>query len=136
MFDGPGRAIIRNALVVAIGFLPLLAAPLVPYKTVGFFMFTIMAFSSMSTLFILPAIVYWKPQWVFEQEGKGMTCRCGSCMLVALFVASAVAYVLLGYTPAGWKLTTWLSILVIVAAAALCHVASKRSICLNERGEK
>ncbi len=36
MFGGPGRAIVRNALVVAIGFLPLLAAPLVPYKTVGF----------------------------------------------------------------------------------------------------
>jgi len=131
MFEGPGRAIIRNALVVAIGFLPLLAAPLVPYKTVGFFMFAIMAFSSMSTLFILPAIVYWKPKWIFEETGKGVSCHCGSCMLVALFVASAVAYVLLGYTPAGWKLTTWLSIAVIVLSAALCHFASKRKICLT-----
>ncbi len=136
MFTGPGRAIIRNALVVAIGFLPLLAAPLVPYKTVGFFMFTIMAFSSIATLFILPAIVYFKPQWVLDEDKKTVSCHCGSCMLVALFVALAVAYVLLGYTPLGWKTTTWISILVIVGLAALCHIASKRSICLNERGEK
>ena len=136
MFEGPGRAIIRNALVVAIGFLPLLFAPLVPYKTVGFFMFTIMAFSSVATLFILPAIVYWKPQWVFEQQGKGVTCRCSSCLLVAFFVACAVAYVLLGYTPLGWKLTTWLSIFVIVLSAGLCHLASKRRICLNQGGQK
>jgi hypothetical protein len=136
MFEGPGRAIIRNALVVAIGFLPLLVAPLVPYKTVGFFMFTIMAFSSVATLFILPAIVYWKPKWIFEETGKGVSCRCSSCMLVALFVASAVAYVLLGYTPLGWKMSTWMTILVIVFLAGLCHFASKRKICLTQGGQQ
>ncbi|MFH1847862.1 MAG: MMPL family transporter, partial [Candidatus Omnitrophota bacterium] len=61
MFGGPGRAIIRNALVVAIGFLPLLAAPLMPYKTVGFFMFAIMAVSSVATILILPAIISSNP---------------------------------------------------------------------------
>jgi len=34
MFGEPARAISRNVAVIAIGFLPLLAAPLVPYKTV------------------------------------------------------------------------------------------------------
>ena len=62
MFGGPGRAIVRNALVIAIGFLPLLAAPLVPYKTVGFFMFMIMLVSSIATLFILPAIISISPK--------------------------------------------------------------------------
>ena len=57
MFRGPGRAIVRNALVIAIGFLPLLAAPLIPYKTVGFFMFMIMAVSSVATLLIIPSII-------------------------------------------------------------------------------
>ena len=33
MFGEPARAISRNVLVIAIGFLPLLAAPLVPYKS-------------------------------------------------------------------------------------------------------
>jgi hydrophobe/amphiphile efflux-3 (HAE3) family protein len=66
MFGGPGRAIVRNAMVIAIGFLPLLAAPLVPYKTVGFFMFMIMLVSSMATLFILPAIISINPKTFFS----------------------------------------------------------------------
>jgi predicted RND superfamily exporter protein len=45
MFGEPAAAISRNAIVIAIGFLPLLLAPLVPYKTVGFFLGTIMAVS-------------------------------------------------------------------------------------------
>jgi uncharacterized protein len=57
MFGGPGRAILRNALVIAIGFLPLLVAPLVPYITVGFFMFMIMAVSSLATLVMIPAMI-------------------------------------------------------------------------------
>jgi hypothetical protein len=57
LFEEPARAISRNALVIAIGFLPLLAAPLVPYKTVGFFLATIMAVSSLVTLILLPALM-------------------------------------------------------------------------------
>ena len=132
MFAGPGRAIIRNALVVAIGFLPLLAAPLVPYKTVGFFMFTIMAVSSLATLFILPAIVSLKPSWMFEENNKALSCKCSYCMLIALFVAVAVAYVLFGYTTAGWKPITFISIGIVVMFAGICHMASKRKICLME----
>jgi predicted RND superfamily exporter protein len=55
MFDEPARAITRNAIVIAIGFLPLLLATLVPYQTVGFFLATIMAVSGISTLVIIPA---------------------------------------------------------------------------------
>jgi predicted RND superfamily exporter protein len=43
--------------VVAVGFLPLLAAPLVPYNTVGFFMAAIMAISSLVTLLVLPSVL-------------------------------------------------------------------------------
>lgn len=50
-------AISRNAIIIAVGFTPLLVAPLVPYKTVGFFLATIMAISWLATLFILPAIL-------------------------------------------------------------------------------
>ncbi len=57
MFQEPGRAILRNALIISIGFLPLLAAPLMPYKTVGVFMFLIMLVSSVATLVLLPAII-------------------------------------------------------------------------------
>ena len=133
IFGGPGRAIVRNALVVAIGFLPLLAAPLVPYKTVGFFMFGIMAVSSMVTLFVLPALISIKPQVIFEHPQKGIGCKCAHCVLIALFVATGVAYVLLGYTTVGWQPTTFITIGVIALAAAACHVAAKRKVCLSEK---
>jgi predicted RND superfamily exporter protein len=57
MFQEPGRAITRNAIVIAIGFLPLLGSPLVPYNTVGFLMAAIMAVSSIVTVMVLPAIM-------------------------------------------------------------------------------
>jgi len=57
MFKEPAMAISRNAIVISMGFTPLLMAPLVPYKTVGFFLATIMAVSWCATLFILPALV-------------------------------------------------------------------------------
>ena len=57
MFEEPGRAIARNVIVIAVGFTPLLAAPLVPYITVGVFLASIMAISGMGTLLILPSLI-------------------------------------------------------------------------------
>jgi len=57
LFEEPVRAIMRNAVVIAIGFTPLLFAPLVPYKTVGFFMAAIMTISGATTLLVLPSIM-------------------------------------------------------------------------------
>ncbi len=50
VFEEPSRAIARNAIVIALGFTPLLIAPLIPYQTVGFFMAAIMAISCIATL--------------------------------------------------------------------------------------
>jgi predicted RND superfamily exporter protein len=58
MFEEPGRAISRNAIVIAIGFLPLLAAPLVPYQTVGIFLAAIMALSCLVTMMLLPSLFH------------------------------------------------------------------------------
>ncbi|MBU2966374.1 MMPL family transporter [Amphritea sp. 2_MG-2023] len=57
VYRGPSRAISRNAVVVAIGFTPLLFAPLVPYITVGFFLAAIMAVSAVVTVMLLPAVM-------------------------------------------------------------------------------
>jgi outer membrane lipoprotein-sorting protein len=57
MFAEPARAISRNAIVISVGFLPLLASPLVPYNTVGFFLATIMVVSSFVTLMLLPSVM-------------------------------------------------------------------------------
>ena len=55
MFGEPGRAIARNAIVITLGFLPLIASSLTPYITVGVFFALLMIFSTLATLFILPA---------------------------------------------------------------------------------
>jgi hypothetical protein len=57
MAHAPARAITRNAIVIALGFLPLLLATLIPYQTVGLFLATIMAVSGIGTLVILPSLI-------------------------------------------------------------------------------
>jgi predicted RND superfamily exporter protein len=61
-FEEPARAIARNAIVIALGFTPLLFAPLMPYVTVGAFMASIMAISGAATLLLLPAVMRWALQ--------------------------------------------------------------------------
>jgi len=68
MFRDPARAITRNAITISIGFMPLLLAPLVPYKTVGFFLATIMAVSWLATLLLLPALLSLLKKWAFPAE--------------------------------------------------------------------
>jgi predicted RND superfamily exporter protein len=73
MFEEPARAISRNVIVIAIGFTPLLAAPLVPYKTVGIFLASIMALSGVGTMFILAALLTLMEKILFKkktQEGS------------------------------------------------------------------
>lgn len=57
MFGEPARAITRNAIILGAGFLPLLAAPLVPYQTVGVFIATIIGLAGIASLLILPAAI-------------------------------------------------------------------------------
>ncbi|MCB2231610.1 MMPL family transporter [bacterium] len=56
IFEGAGRAISRNVLVIAIGFVPMLFSNLVPYITVGSFFLAIMIVSGLVTMLLLPAI--------------------------------------------------------------------------------
>jgi len=68
MFMEPARAISRNALVIALGFTPLLLAPLVPYITVGAFLASIMAVSALVTLLLLPAAMQLLARWLFVKN--------------------------------------------------------------------
>jgi hypothetical protein len=56
-FEEPARALTRNALVIAIGFTPLLFSSLVPYLVVGVFLSLIIVLSWLATLLMLPAAV-------------------------------------------------------------------------------
>jgi predicted RND superfamily exporter protein len=64
MFGEPASAISRNALVIALGFTPLLFAPLTPYVTVGIFLASIMAASGLVTLMVLPAALKAVQPWI------------------------------------------------------------------------
>ncbi len=57
VFGEPARAIFRNVIVIGVGFLPLLLAPLVPYQTVGIFISAILLLAGAATLFGLPALI-------------------------------------------------------------------------------
>ena len=67
MFSEPARAITRNVIVIAVGFTPLLLAPLVPYQTVGFFLASIMAVSGIATMFLLPALMTVLEKYLFKK---------------------------------------------------------------------
>ncbi len=53
----PGKGIIRNAILFALGFAVMMFASLTPYITVGIFMALIMVLSSIATLIYLPALI-------------------------------------------------------------------------------
>jgi len=129
MFREPGRAILRNALIISIGFLPLLAAPLVPYKTVGMFMFLIMLTSSIATLVILPAIVAAIPRYVFDEANNRLSCNCLYCIITSLAVALAVAFISSGYGTR-WSITTGVSVAIVVIMSGFCSFLSRRKICI------
>jgi uncharacterized protein len=65
----PARAIARNAVIIAVGFLPLLISPLVPYVTVGVFMFLIMAISGLATLVGMTAGMEAFHSWIPDRSG-------------------------------------------------------------------
>ena len=67
VFEEPARAIARNALIVALGFVPMFFSSLVPYIVVGTLMVSIMVLSFFASLLLLPAVIT-----VFERgEAKG-----------------------------------------------------------------
>jgi hypothetical protein len=71
VFEGPARAISRNVLVIAIGFVPMFFSTLVPYITVGSFFFAIMMVSGAVTLILLPAITSVMPSRLYSTAASG-----------------------------------------------------------------
>ena len=57
MVGTPGRAILRNAIVISFGFLPLVVSTLTPYVTVSLFFMVLMLAGAFATLFLLPAVL-------------------------------------------------------------------------------
>ncbi|MEX2482418.1 MAG: MMPL family transporter [Gammaproteobacteria bacterium] len=70
LFGETARAITRNAIVLGVGFTPLLAAPLVPYKTVGVFIASILLIAGLVSLIVLPAVLRLGTPLFFPQETR------------------------------------------------------------------
>ena len=131
MFGEPARAITRNVIVIAIGFLPLLAAPLVPYKTVGIFVCAIMAVSGIVTLLILPAILSLLEKRLFKTVAVPMrpTCNCAFCAIISAATVLLVALNLHQFAIVGWGALVWISLVAIIIMALLCGIISRRRAC-------
>ena len=131
MFGEPARAIARNVLVIAIGFLPLLAAPLIPYKTVGIFLCAIMALSGAVTLLALPAIITLAEKVLFRRidESKPATCKCAFCLIISMAVVVLVAVNLHQYWKLGWGTMAFLSVAAIATMTVACGLMSRRQAC-------
>jgi uncharacterized protein len=68
MCGEPYRAIMGNAIVISLGFLPLITSTLTPYATVGTFFALLMLFSTLATLILLPAIMKSWGRLLFKTE--------------------------------------------------------------------
>jgi uncharacterized protein len=68
VFGEPARAISRNIIVIGVGFLPLILAPLMPYKTVGVLISSILLIAGAASLLVLPALLSTFARRVFKNE--------------------------------------------------------------------
>jgi len=138
MFGEPARAISRNVLVIAIGFLPLLAAPLVPYRTVGIFVCAIMAFSGIVTLLVLPAIIRIAEKRLFRAEVQpvGPSCNCIFCVIISATSVLLIALNIHQFAIVGWSTLVWVSALAIPVLALLCGILSRRQACKAATSKK
>ncbi len=134
MFGEPARAISRNVIVIAIGFLPLLAAPLVPYKTVGIFVCAILAASGIVTLLILPAVIRVLQKRLFKAVGEPIrrSCNCAFCAIISTAAVVLVALNIHQFALVGWGTLVWLSVIAIPVMALVCGIMSRRQACKTE----
>ncbi len=130
VFGEPARAIWRNVVVIAVGFLPLLAAPLMPYRTVGLFLASIMALSGVATLLILPALVRLFERQLFPGTDRSrFVCNCATCTIAGVVLVLTVVANLYQVLRLGWTTWTWVSVPAIVVLAVLCRLASRSAAC-------
>jgi len=142
VFGEPARAITRNVIVIGVGFLPLVFAPLNPYKTVGVFMAAILVLAGVVSLLILPALVRVLERFLFpESRLCCVTCHCVTCVVSAAALVAVVALNVQLFLAVGWTRVTYVSLPAVVVLAGVCGVMSRREKCrldaakADEKGE-
>mgnify|MGYP006276746969 FL=1 len=130
VFGEPARAITRNIIVIAAGFLPLLLAPLMPYKTVGVLLATILLVSGVGTLLLLSALVRLLEKLLFPTRPLlGLTCNCMTCLISAAALAGLVVLNVHQYLDAGWNVTALIAGAIVLVMAGACWLSSRRAAC-------
>jgi len=127
VFGAPARAITRNGLVVSLGFLPLLLAPLVPYQTVGALIAAILIASGAATLVLLPALIRVLEPWLFPRsEGCRMTCNYLTCTLLSLALVGIVLLNLYQFAGVSLRTLGWALLAALIGAGLLCQPLARR----------
>ena len=137
MFGEPARAIFRNVIVIAVGFTPLLFAPLRPYITVGFFLAAILFVSGTGTLILLPALVKSARKLLFpETRVCKVTCQCGTCILSGVTFVVLVALNAYQFLALEANRVSWVTVAILPFVALACWGLSKRSSCAPDPDKK
>ena len=130
IFGEPARAIMRNIIVIAAGFTPLLLAPLMPYKTVGVLLATILLISGAATLLLLSAMIRILEKRLFKKTTPlGPCCNCGLCIVSAASLVTLIIISVQPYVAIKWTTMTWVGAAVVIAVAATCGILSRRNKC-------
>jgi len=133
IFGEPARAITRNIIIITFGFLPLLAASLMPYKTVGAFLASILVISGCGTLVIMPSLIKIFARRLFIiRPAMGLSCNCALCFGATAAAVLLIAINLHQYIGVGWTTLTWVSLIVIPFLAFSCGFVSRREKCKLE----
>jgi len=129
-FGEPARAIMRNVIVVAVGFLPLLAASLVPYITVGFFLASILFLSGIGTLLLLPSLVtIFEPLLFPKAKAYSITCICGTCIVTGIIGVLLVVVNAYQFINAGVTTLTWITLAILPVLFIICCAMSRGKKC-------
>jgi len=137
VFAEPARAITRNIIVIAVGFLPLLLAPLTPYKTVGTLLAFMLLTAGIGTLLMLPALVRILEKHMFvTKKAMGLTCNCTACGISSVTIVLLVAISLHQYATVGWTSLTWISVIAIPVMAIGCGFLSRREKCKLQNAQE
>lgn len=137
IFGEPARAITRNVVVVAVGFTPLLLAPLLPYVTVGFFMASIMLLSGAATLILLPAIIPILEPLLFPGTSKtALWCSRGTCVVSGLAALALVLVNIQQFFRDGLTIWIWLGLAALPLIFLACAFLCRRSAPTRSKGER
>ncbi len=134
IFGEPARAITRNVVVIAVGFTPLLFAPLLPYVTVGVFLAAILLVSGLATLLLLPSIIRLAETRLFPVNGAPtVASRFGTIFTGCVTAIALVAINLHQFLDLTWALLGLVGLLTTLVAAIVSWIVARRYHAMGNR---